>query len=72
MANQDHVTHQRVNQAVVTTYLNKAFSLYPNYSTMYNDDALWWATAAYYAYRAYGDKNLLSHAVQTWEHIKTL
>lgn len=72
MANQDHVTHLSSNQAVVTMYLNKAFSLYSNYSTSYNDDALWWAMAAYYAYRAYGDKNLLSHAIQTWEHIKTL
>jgi len=71
MANQDQITRSPLNQAVVTTYLNKAFSLYPNYSTLYNDDALWWATAAYYAYRAYGDENLLSHAIQTWEHIKT-
>ncbi|KAI9573886.1 glycoside hydrolase [Boletus coccyginus] len=71
MANQDHVTLLPLNQAVVTTYLNKAFSLYLNYSTLYNDDALWWATAAYYAYRAYGDENLLTHAIQTWEHIKT-
>ncbi|KAN0088744.1 Glycoside hydrolase [Tylopilus felleus] len=71
MANQDHITNQRVNQAVVTTYLNKAFSLYANYSTSYNDDALWWATAAYYSYRAYGDKNLLSHAMKTWDHVKT-
>ena len=72
MANRDHVTRIPSNQAVVTAFLNKAFSLYANYSTVYNDDALWWATAAYYAYRAYGDENLLSHAVQTWEHIKTL
>jgi len=71
MALQDHITHQPSNEAVVTTYLNRAFSLYPNYSTLYNDDALWWATAAYYAYRVYGNENLLSHVIQTWEHIKT-
>ena len=72
MANQDHSIGLSVNEDVVATYLNKVFSLYSNYSTMYNDDALWWATAAYYAYRAYGDENLLDHVVQTWEHIKTL
>ncbi|KIJ65237.1 hypothetical protein HYDPIDRAFT_111167 [Hydnomerulius pinastri MD-312] len=72
MANEDHVTRLRLNQGVVTTNLNKAFALYADYDQqMYDDDALWWATAAYYAYRAYGDKNLLSHAIKTWEHVKT-
>ncbi|KIJ65236.1 hypothetical protein HYDPIDRAFT_111166 [Hydnomerulius pinastri MD-312] len=71
MANEDYVTHLPLYQGVVTTYLNKAFALYADYSTQYNDDALWWATACYYAYRAYGDANLLSHAVQTWENVKT-
>jgi hypothetical protein len=38
----------------------------------FNDDAQWWATAAYYAYRAYGDKSLLDHAVATWNHVSQL
>ncbi|KAF5359964.1 hypothetical protein D9757_012145 [Collybiopsis confluens] len=35
----------------------------------YNDDAMWWATAAYYGYRAYGDDTLLSMATATWDHV---
>lgn len=35
----------------------------------YNDDAMWWATAAYYGYRAYGNPNLLNHAIATWQHV---
>ncbi|THG95207.1 hypothetical protein EW026_g6407 [Hermanssonia centrifuga] len=31
----------------------------------------WWATAAVYAYRAYGDTNLLAHAVAVWNHVTT-
>lgn len=49
----------------------------------YNDDVMYvyaWVlpadscirrrpTAAYYRYRAYGDPNLFSHAIETWEHV---
>ncbi|KAL4258367.1 Meiotically Up-regulated protein [Pleurotus pulmonarius] len=37
----------------------------------FNDDAMWWATAAVYAHRAYGDPAMLSHAVDTWNHVST-
>lgn len=30
---------------------------------------MWWATAAYYGYRAYGNPNLLNHAIATWQHV---
>ncbi|KAH7928605.1 Six-hairpin glycosidase, partial [Leucogyrophana mollusca] len=70
MANQDYITHSTTNQAAVTNSLNSAWSLYANYDQYgYNDDAMWWATAAYYAYRAYGDSNLLDHAIATWTHV---
>ena len=29
----------------------------------------WWATAAYYGYRAYDDSGLLANAVATWNHV---
>ncbi|KAF9011017.1 hypothetical protein BDZ89DRAFT_1143338 [Hymenopellis radicata] len=35
----------------------------------YNDDAMWWAQSAVYAYRAYGDNNLLQHAIDVWNHV---
>ncbi|KAH7913098.1 glycoside hydrolase [Hygrophoropsis aurantiaca] len=70
MANQDYFTGSTTNQGDVTTSLNSAWSLYANYDQYgYNDDAMWWATAAYYAYRAYGDSNLLDHAIGTWTHV---
>ncbi|OJA11364.1 hypothetical protein AZE42_05158 [Rhizopogon vesiculosus] len=73
MANLDYFTISRANQQAVTDSLNAAFSLYTDYDqygvSFYNDDAMWWATAAYYGYRAYGDINLLSHAIETWQHV---
>jgi len=35
----------------------------------FNDDAMWWAQAALYGYRAYGDTTLLAHAVDVWTHV---
>ncbi|KAJ8592414.1 endo-1,6-alpha-mannosidase [Rhizopogon salebrosus TDB-379] len=71
MANLDYFTISRTNQQAVTGSLNAAFSLYADYDQYgcYNDDAMWWATAAYYGYRAYDDTNLLSHAIETWQHV---
>uniref|UniRef100_A0A0W0G1L0 Glycoside hydrolase family 76 protein n=1 Tax=Moniliophthora roreri TaxID=221103 RepID=A0A0W0G1L0_MONRR len=38
--------------------------------TWYHDaDRRWWATSAVYAHRAYGDNNLLAHAIATWNHV---
>ena len=41
----------------------------PSYFT--DSHPRWWATAAYYGYRAYGDQGLLDHAIKTWEHVST-
>ncbi|KAG1775154.1 endo-1,6-alpha-mannosidase [Suillus placidus] len=64
MANLDYFTKSTTNQQAVTGSLNAAFSLYADY-----DQYGWWATAAYYGYRAYGNLNLLNHAIATWQHV---
>jgi hypothetical protein len=70
LANQDHLAGTTVNQALVVDNLNLVFSLWPHYDQFqYNDDAMWWATAAVYGYRAYGDTNLLAHAINVWTHV---
>ncbi|EIW78460.1 hypothetical protein CONPUDRAFT_145683 [Coniophora puteana RWD-64-598 SS2] len=70
IANLDHFKSQTTNQQAVTDALNGAFSSYANYDQYgYNDDALWWGTAAYYGYRAYGDQNLLNNAIATWKNV---
>ncbi|KAF9525923.1 endo-1,6-alpha-mannosidase [Crepidotus variabilis] len=85
MANQDYHAKTATNKANVINNLNKAFSLYSNYdqfgwvlestSTLENMTDppyivdFWWATSALYAYRAYKDNNMLSHAVATWNRV---
>ncbi|KAF9564882.1 endo-1,6-alpha-mannosidase [Agrocybe pediades] len=70
MALLDQVTHSTTNKAVVVGNLKKVFGLRKNFDKFgFNDDAMWWATAAYYAYRAYGDTTLLADAVATWNAV---
>lgn len=70
MANQDHFTKATTNKQKVLNGINKAYSLYQYADEFgYNDDAMWWATAAYYAYRAYGDTVMLNNAISTWQHV---
>ncbi|EPS95139.1 hypothetical protein FOMPIDRAFT_1025928 [Fomitopsis schrenkii] len=70
LANYDHFAKTNVYQTTVVNTLNSAYSLYAHADQYgYNDDALWWGTAAYYAYRAYGDTNMLNHAIDTWQHV---
>ena len=70
MANHDHFAGTTTYKTTVLNGLNTAFSKYAHYDQYgYNDDALWWATAAYYAYRAYGDTTVLNHAIDTWTHV---
>ncbi|KAG7093369.1 hypothetical protein E1B28_007051 [Marasmius oreades] len=64
MANQDHIAGTTVNRDRVVNGLNTAFNLNANY-----DKFGWWAQSAVYAYRAYRDDNLLSHAVATWNRV---
>ncbi|KAH9923366.1 glycoside hydrolase [Fomitopsis serialis] len=70
MANQDYFAKTTTYESTVVNALNTVYSLYANADQYgYNDDAMWWATAAYYAYRAYGNKDMLNHAVATWQHV---
>ncbi|KAI0780123.1 glycoside hydrolase family 76 protein [Fomes fomentarius] len=70
MANYDHFVSSTTYKDTVVNGLNKVFSEYAHFDQFgYNDDALWWATASYYAFRAYGDRNLLQHAVDTWNAV---
>ncbi|KZP29485.1 hypothetical protein FIBSPDRAFT_988790 [Athelia psychrophila] len=70
LANNDHWAATTAYQSEVVTNLNTAWSLYANYDKWgFNDDALWWGSAAYYAYRAYDDSGMLANAVATWNHV---
>ncbi|KAH9836681.1 endo-1,6-alpha-mannosidase [Rhodofomes roseus] len=70
MANQDYFAKTTTYESTVVNALNTAYSLYANADQYgYNDDAMWWATAAYYAYRAYGNTDMLTHAIKTWQHV---
>ncbi|KAF8889506.1 glycoside hydrolase [Gymnopilus junonius] len=71
MAIQDKLTQTNTNQAVVVQNLKLAFSLWKNYDQFgcYNDDALWWATASFYAYQAYQDSELLNNSIAVWNSV---
>ncbi|KAJ7173401.1 endo-1,6-alpha-mannosidase [Mycena filopes] len=64
LANQDHLAGTTTNKALVVKNLNLVFSRWAHY-----DQNQWWAQAALYGYRAYGDTNLLAHAVDVWTHV---
>ncbi|KAJ6468714.1 endo-1,6-alpha-mannosidase [Mycena vulgaris] len=64
LANQDHLAGTTTNKALVVNNLNLVFSRWADY-----DQFGWWAQAALYAYRAYGDATLLAHAVDVWTHV---
>ncbi|KAJ7780086.1 endo-1,6-alpha-mannosidase [Mycena maculata] len=64
LANQDHLAGTTTNQALVQNNLNLVFGLWPHY-----DQFGWWAQAALYGYRAYGNAQLLAHAVDVWTHV---
>ncbi|KIK69955.1 hypothetical protein GYMLUDRAFT_34359 [Collybiopsis luxurians FD-317 M1] len=70
MANFDHLAGTTTYRSQVVNGLQTAFNLFPNFDQFgFNDDAMWWATAAYYAYRAYDDESMLSMATATWNHV---
>ncbi|KAJ7173417.1 endo-1,6-alpha-mannosidase [Mycena filopes] len=70
LANQDHLAGTTTNKALVVNNLNLVSSRWAHYDQFqYNDDAMWWAQAALYGYRAYADTNLLAHAVDVWTHV---
>ncbi|KAK0488498.1 endo-1,6-alpha-mannosidase [Armillaria novae-zelandiae] len=70
MAIQDWLAHTTKNKAHVEDNLELVWGLWKNYDQYgYNDDAMWWAQAAIYAHRAYGNNALLQHAIDTWTHV---
>ncbi|KJA14158.1 hypothetical protein HYPSUDRAFT_220630 [Hypholoma sublateritium FD-334 SS-4] len=74
MAIQDELTTTQTNKADVVQNLNLVFGLFSNYDQFggkfqFNDDALWWATAAMYASKAYNNTQLLDNAVSTWNSV---
>ncbi|KAE9396273.1 endo-1,6-alpha-mannosidase [Gymnopus androsaceus JB14] len=70
MANFDHLAGTTEYEDVVIDGLTTAFSLFTDFDQFgFNDDAMWWATAAYYAFRAYGNEDALSMATATWTHV---
>ncbi|KAG7448744.1 endo-1,6-alpha-mannosidase [Guyanagaster necrorhizus] len=70
MAIQDWLADTTTNKALVEDNLELVWGLWENYDQYgYNDDAMWWAQAAIYAYRAYGSATLLQHAIDTWTHV---
>ncbi|KAL1663147.1 glycoside hydrolase family 76 protein [Schizophyllum commune] len=72
MANEDYRAGTSKYRDQVVSQLKNVFNLRANYDQWgFNDDATWWATAAYYAYRAYGDQELLNNAITTWNHLST-
>jgi len=70
IANHDYHAKTRTYQTQVINNIKKGWSLYPNFDPYeYNDDALWWATAALYAHRAYDGSTMLAYAIDTWTHV---
>ncbi|KAK0457383.1 endo-1,6-alpha-mannosidase [Desarmillaria tabescens] len=70
MAIQDWLAKTTTNKALVEDNLELVWGLWDNYDQYgYNDDAMWWAQAAIYAYRSYGNDTLLQHAIDTWTHV---
>ncbi|EJD35990.1 Six-hairpin glycosidase [Auricularia subglabra TFB-10046 SS5] len=71
-AYKDMVASTRANYDFVKTALRAAKKHNKNFDPYgYNDDAQWWGTTAYYAYRAYGDKEFLQYAKDVWNWVHT-
>jgi len=69
MANQDRFSGIYTNKASVLSNVDNVYKLHPVSEFDYNDDPQWWAQAALYAYKAYGDSTMLDNAITTWNHI---
>ncbi|KAG6902493.1 hypothetical protein C0995_016070 [Termitomyces sp. Mi166 len=63
-ANHDEFANTTTFKTSVVANLRNVFSLWPDY-----DKFEWWAQAALYAYRVYGDTTLLANAEATWNNI---
>ncbi|KZV78283.1 hypothetical protein EXIGLDRAFT_51966 [Exidia glandulosa HHB12029] len=70
LAYKDMVASTSDNRDFVRAMLSRAKATNGNFDPYgYNDDALWWGTAAYYAYRAYGGSDLLAYATTVWNYV---
>lgn len=70
LAYKDMVASTSDNRDFVRSMLSRAKSTNGNFDPYaYNDDAMWWGTAAYYAYRAYGGSDLLAYAQTVWNYV---
>ncbi|EJD46826.1 Six-hairpin glycosidase [Auricularia subglabra TFB-10046 SS5] len=73
LAYKDNVASTRANYAFVKAALAAAKKNNKNFdphSQGYNDDAQWWGTTAYYAYRTYGDQEFLQYAKDVWNWVQ--
>ncbi|EJD35457.1 hypothetical protein AURDEDRAFT_175483 [Auricularia subglabra TFB-10046 SS5] len=67
----DMVASTKNNRDFVKKALNAAKKHNKNFDPYsYNDDAMWWGTTAFYAYRAYGDKEFLQYSKDVWNWVR--
>uniref|UniRef100_A0A8H8CE62 Endo-1,6-alpha-mannosidase n=1 Tax=Psilocybe cubensis TaxID=181762 RepID=A0A8H8CE62_PSICU len=64
MALQDQVAKTTTNKNIVVNNLKLVFGLFKNY-----DQFGWWAQAAHYAFKSYGDTELLNNSIATWNSV---
>ncbi|KAH7097443.1 glycosyl hydrolase family 76-domain-containing protein [Auriculariales sp. MPI-PUGE-AT-0066] len=70
LAYKDMVASTSDNRDFVIAMLQQAKATNSNFDLYgYNDDAMWFGTAAYYAYRAYGGSDLLAYAQTVWNWV---
>lgn len=70
-AYKDNVASTKANYAFVKSALASAKKNNKNFDPYgYNDDAMWWGTTAYYAYRTYGDQEFLQYAKDVWNWVQ--
>jgi len=67
----DMVASTRDNYDFVSQVLDAAKAHNTNFDPFsYNDDAMWWGTAAIYAHRSYGDQKFLQYATDVWNWVQ--
>jgi hypothetical protein len=70
LAYKDMVASTRDNYDYVKTALQHAKGHHPSFDPFaFNDDAQWWGTTCFYAYRAYGDRQFLDWAIDVWNWV---
>ncbi|EJD35437.1 Six-hairpin glycosidase [Auricularia subglabra TFB-10046 SS5] len=70
LAYKDMVASTKDNHDFVKAVMQAAKNHNENFDPYgYNDDAQWWGTTAFYAYRAYGDQEFLGWAIDVWNWV---